>query len=148
MASGRRNRAPRVNIPNRESAVINIGGTQITGPLCQLSINGGSLRLAKNFGENTFAEITLQTMTGSIVSPIQFLKSGAPGVQAFRFVQLDPQTRSTLETTLTQMRKDGLGEGPRSMFQVCTNVARRVMEKAKESERTRLVADVLRRDIF
>jgi len=128
---GQRNRAPRVNVPRRESATINIGGRQLTCDLYQLSINGGSLRLAKIFGESTFAEITLQTTTGNIVSAIQFLKTGAADVQAFRFVQLDTKTRSRLETALGQMRKEGLGEAPRSMFQACTNVARRVMQKAK-----------------
>jgi len=103
------NRAPRVNVPRRESAVIDIGGRQLTCDLYQLSVNGGSLRLAKIFGESTFGEITLQTTKGSIVSAIQFLKSGAAEVQAFRFVQLDPKTRSRLETALGQMRKEGLG---------------------------------------
>ncbi len=130
-SKAQRNRAPRVNIPGRERAVIDVGGRQLTGPLCQLSVNGGSLRLAKIFGESTFGQITLQTTTGDIVSAIQFLKSGAPDVQAFRFVHLDPETRTRLETALQQMRKQGLGEAPRSMFQLCTNAARRVMQKAR-----------------
>lgn len=144
----RRSRAPRVNIPARESAVIDVGGRQLTGPLCQLSINGGSLRMAKIFGESTFAQITLQTTGGTIACAIQFLKSGAPEIQAFRFIQLDGRTRGQLETALKQMRKEGLGDAPRSMFELCTSAARRVMQKAKESEGSRLVVDVLRRDVF
>lgn len=132
--SKHRNRAPRVNVPGREFAVIDLGGRRLTGPLCQLSINGGSLRIAKIFGESTFGQITLQTTTGKIVSAIQFLKSGAADVQAFRFVQLDRETRSQLDAALKQMRKDGLGEGPRSMLEFCTNAARRVVEKAKSIE--------------
>ncbi len=132
--SKHRTRAPRVNVPGREYAVIDLGGRRVTGPLCQLSINGGSLRIAKIFGERTFGQITLQTTTGKIVSAIQFLKSGAPDVQAFRFVQLDRANRSQLEAALKQMRKDGLGEGPRSMLEFCTNAARRVVEKAKSIE--------------
>ena len=128
---GQRNRAPRVNIPARESAVIDIGGRRLTGPLCQLSVNGGSLRLAKIFGESTFGEITLETRTGNIICAIQFLKSGAPDVQAFRFVQLDAKTRSQLETALKQMENEGFGEGRRSMLQFCTSAARRVVQKAK-----------------
>ncbi len=131
---GHRNRAPRVNIPGREYALIDIGGRRLTGPLCQLSINGGSLRIAKVFGESTFGQITLQTTTGRIVCPIQFLKSGAPDVQAFRFVQLEPETRAQLEAALKQMRKDGLGDGPRSRLESWTNAARRMVEKAKSIE--------------
>lgn len=128
-------RAPRVNIPARESAMIDVGGRRLVGPLCQLSVNGGSLRLAKIFGERTFGQITLQTSKASLVCAIQFLKSGAPDVQAFRFVQLDPKTRSQLEAALKQMRKDGLGDAPQSMFEMCTSAARRVVEKAKEQGR-------------
>lgn len=124
-------RAPRVNIPARESAAIDIGGRQVVGPLYQLSINGGSLRLAKIFGESTFGQMTLQTNTGTLVCAIQFLKSGAPDIQAFRFVQLDGKTRTQLETALKQMQKEGLGEAPSSMFQLCTHAARRVVQKAK-----------------
>jgi hypothetical protein len=128
---GQRSRALRVNIPGKESAVIDIGGRRITGLLCQLSVNGGSLRLPKIFGENTFGQITLQTTTGNIESAIQFLKSGAPDVQAFRFVQLDPPTRSRLDTALKQMHQGVSGEESRSMLRFCTNAARRVMQKAK-----------------
>ena len=128
---GRRNRAPRVNIPNRESAQIYVGDKQTTSVLCKLSINGGALRLYKPFGEGTLAEIRLKTTSGTIESPIQFLKMGRDGVQGFRFLQLDPATRSTLETALRQMRKQGLGDGPRSVIELCTNAARRVMEKAR-----------------
>jgi PilZ domain len=128
---GRRNRAPRVNIPHRESAQIDIGGKQLTSVLCKLSINGGALRLSKPFGESTLAEITLQTTSGTIGSAIQFLKVGSDGVQGFRFLQLDAATRSKLETALRQMRKQGLGDEPRSVIELCTNAARRVMQKAK-----------------
>ena len=132
--AGRRTRAPRVNIPGREFVVIDVGGRRLTGPLCQLSINGGSLKIAKIFGESTFGQITLETTTGNIVSAIQFLKSGAADVQAFRFIQLDRENRSRLESALKQMRKDGLGEGPRSMLEFCTDAARRMVQKAKSIE--------------
>ena len=128
---GRRNRAPRVNIPNRESAIIAVGGKQLTSELCKLSINGGALRLGKPFGESTLAEIKLQTSSGTVESTIPFLKFGSDGVQGFRFVQLDPGTRSKLETALRQMRSQGLGDRPRSVMELCTNAARRVMQKAK-----------------
>lgn len=128
---GRRNRAPRVNVPNREGVVINIGGRQVTGVLCKLSINGGSVRLAKCINESTLAEITLRTASGRIVSAIEFLKPSGDGIHGFRFIQLDPLTRSTLEDALRQMRKQGLGDRPRSVIELCTNAARRVMQKAK-----------------
>lgn len=128
---GQRSRALRVNIPGRESAVIDIGGRTITGVLCQLSVNGGSLRLPQTFGERTFGQITLQTTNGIIESAIQFLKSGKPDIQPFRFVQLDPTTRSRLDTALREMQKQASGAGSRSMLRFCTNAARRVMEKAK-----------------
>lgn len=127
----RRNRAPRVTIPNREHAVIVIGGKKLSAALCKLSINGGSLRLPRSFGESTFAEITLETTSGDIESAIQFLKPGVEGIQGFRFIQLDPGTRRQLATAIEQMRKQGLGEGSSSVFQFCANAARRVVEKAK-----------------
>jgi hypothetical protein len=128
---GKRNRAPRVNIPHRESAVIDVGGKQLTSELCKLSINGGALRLGKPFVESTLAEITLQTTSGTVESAIQFLRFGKDGVQGFRFVQLDAPTRSKLETALRQMRSQGLGDGPRSVIELCAEAARRVVQKAK-----------------
>jgi hypothetical protein len=119
-----------VKIPNRENAVIDIGGKQLTSELFKLSINGGAVRVIKPFRESTLAEITLQTTSGNTVAAIQFLRPG-DGVQGFRFVQLDLATRTRLEAALEQMRKQGLGEGQRSVLQLCTNVARRVMQKAK-----------------
>jgi hypothetical protein len=127
----RRNRAPRVTIPNREQAVIVIGGKKLSGALCKLSINGGSLRLPRTIVESTLAEITLETTSGDIESAIQFLRPGAEGVQGFRFLQLDPGTRRQLAMAIEQMRKQGLGDGTSSVFQFCANAARRVVEKAK-----------------
>ena len=129
---GQRDRAPRVNIPNRESAVIDIGGKHLTGVLGKLSLTGGSVSLSKSIHEGTLAEITVQTTSGSVVSAIQFVKSTGSGMQGFRFVHLDPQTRSRLDMALQQMRKQGLGEGPHSILQHCTSVARRVIQKAKD----------------
>jgi hypothetical protein len=127
----RRNRAPRVTIPNHEHAVIIIGGKELSGALCKLSINGGSVRLPRPIGESTLAEIRLETTSGDIESAIQFLKAGTPGVQGFRFIQLDPGTRRQLASAIEIMRKQGFGEGSSSVFQFCANAARRVVEKAK-----------------
>ena len=134
----RRVRSTRGNSPSKEIALIDLGGRRLSGPLCQLSIDGGSLQWAKIFGESTFAQITLPTATGSVVGTIQFLKSGAPDVQAFRFVQLDSRTRSRLENALRQMDSEGREEEKRSMRPFCTSATRRAMRTGKgRTERSR-----------
>lgn len=124
------------DLPSKEIAVIDLGGRRISGPICQLSMDGGSLRWAKIFGESTFAQITLPTATGSVVCTIQFLKSGAPDIQAFRFVQLDSRTRSRLETALRQMDTKAADEESHSMRPFCTSTTRRVTRKG-QTGRTR-----------
>jgi hypothetical protein len=101
------------------------------GMLGKLSVNGGSLRVAKPIAEGRLAGITLLTTSGKIESAIQFLKWDGAGLQGFRFVQLDPLMRSKLQAALGEMRKQGLGDGPRSVIQFCTDAARRVVQKAK-----------------
>jgi hypothetical protein len=121
----------RRDLPSKKIAVIDLGGRRLSGPLCQLSIDGGSLRWAKIFGESTFAQITLPTATGSVVGTIQFLKSGAPDIQAFRFVQLDSRTRSRLETALSEMDAKGAEENSHSMRHFCKSATRRVTRKGQ-----------------
>ena len=127
---GRSKRAPRVNIPSRESALIDVGGKRITVGLYKLSITGGCL-LTKPVTEGRLAGITLQTTSGKIESAIQFLKPDGAGRQGFRFVQLDPANGLRLQNALAQMRKQGLGDGSSSVMEFCANTARKVVEKTK-----------------
>ena len=127
---GRTKRAPRVNVPSRERALVDIGGREFTAELCKLSVTGGSLRI-KAIPEGRLAGITLETTNGRIESAIQFLKPDEGGRQGFRFVQLDAMTRYRLQDALGEMRRQGLGEGSSSVIEFCTNTARRVMKKVK-----------------
>ncbi len=127
---GRRNRAPRVTIPNQEIALINLDGKQQAAVLCKLSINGGSVRPTRPFSSGTLAEIALRTTSGKIVSAIQLLKSDGNGRQGFRFLQLDPANRSALQSAIDQMRRQGYGDSFR-LFQFCSDAARRMLEIAR-----------------
>ncbi len=127
---GRRSRAPRVSLPNQQNSVVNIDGRRFTAALRKLSVNGGSVRLSKPLPEGTLAEITLPTNSGKVTSAIQLLTNDGHGTQGFRFLQLDPSTRSTLQTAIAQMRKQGLGDSPR-LLQYCTDAARFMVQLAR-----------------
>ena len=128
---GRSKRAPRVNIPSRESALIDVGGKEFTAELCKLSVTGGCL-VTKPVPEGRLAGITLQTTSGRFESAIEFLKPEGAGRQGFRFLQLDPRNRLRLQATIDGMRRQGHGDGASSVLELCTNTARRVVQKARE----------------
>ena len=126
----RKARAPRVTIPNQETAVISIDGRRQVAILHRLSINGGSIRPSKPFSTGTLGDIALRTTSGNVASAIQLLSSDGRGVQGFRFLQLDPVTRATLQKTITQLRRQGCGESSR-ILQLCSDAARWMVEIAR-----------------
>ena len=128
---GRTKRAPRVNIPTRESALIDVGGREFRAGLCKLSIRGGCLT-TKPMPFGKLAGITLHTTSGKVDLAIQFLHRDASGRHGFRFLQIDPVNLRRLETTVDELRRQGLADGSYSVIELCTNTARRVMRKAKE----------------
>jgi hypothetical protein len=106
-------RAARISIPNREQATITSFNKTVNGTLCKLSVSGGSISLTEFFDRGSFAEIRLNTTSGIITCPIQFLRTRVDGVssaQAFRFIQMDPKDRARLDLVLQHLRAQGFGE--------------------------------------
>lgn len=124
-------RAPRVTVPNRESVSIAVDrGPAVIGTMCRLSTTGGSIRLNKFFAEGSLAEITLDTMSGKMSSPIQFLRCGVDGVptaQAFSFVHMDPSDRAALAKIIDGLRAEGFGEAGRGVVRPLQAAARRAL---------------------
>jgi len=124
-------RAPRVNVPNKEQAVIAIGPHRVVGILCKLSVNGGSLRLSKPVSKGTVADLTLRATSGRITSAIEFLgpaDRGTPPAQAFRFIHMAPAECRRLENALAEIRKEGFGEKQSWRFHPLTRGALRTVK--------------------
>jgi hypothetical protein len=106
-------RAPRVNVPNKEQAVVALGALKVIGILCKLSVTGGSLRLSRSVSKGTVADLTIRSTSGPITSAIEFLgpaDKGTPPAQAFRFIHMGPAECRRLENALAAIRKEGFGE--------------------------------------
>ena len=133
----RRIRPRRVSVPNNEQAIITIGAERIAGTLCKLSVTGGSIRFARRLPPGTFADVTLRTTSGHVGAAIQFLTTmtGAPDVQAFRFVHMDPTERKRLEKVLEQMCRQGFGEKRRGLMPF-VELAQRALTTAKRKMMT------------
>lgn len=124
-------RAPRVSVPNRERVKITVGMESVViGTMCKLSTTGGSICLSKFFPEGLLAEITLETMSGRVRTPIQFLRSGVDGVpnaQAFSFVHMDRADRTRLAVIIDGLRAEGFGESGHAVIQPLRAAARRAL---------------------
>jgi hypothetical protein len=94
------------------------------------------MRFPRPFPSGTLAEVTLKTTSGKVGAAIQFLRTrtGAPDVQAFRFLQMDPLERRRLELTLDQMRRQGCGEKRRGLMPF-VELAQRAFTTAKRKMR-------------
>lgn len=124
-------RAPRVFVPNREKVRIATGSQPpVIGTIHKLSSTGGSVRLDKFFGHGVVAEITMQTVSGVVRSPIQFLRTGVDGLasaQAFRFVHMRPEDQTRLATILSELRAQGFGESSSNGLSKLHGIARRAL---------------------
>ena len=119
-------RSPRFVVPNNEQAVVSIGGEKLKGTLHMLSLTGGTIRLEKRFASGTFADIGIQTASGTFVAAIELLRAAKGNTQAFRFVAMGPVARGRLNDGLNKMRAQGLAvqKTPLDQFR---SLARRVL---------------------
>jgi hypothetical protein len=113
-------------VPNNEQAVVSIGSEKLRGTLHMLSLTGGTIRLEKRFASGTFADIGIQTASGTFSAAIELLRTASGNTQAFRFVAMGPVARGRLNDGLNKMRAQGLGIQKSPLEQV-RNLARRVL---------------------
>lgn len=131
-------RAPRVNVPNKERAVVAFGAQRTVGVLFKLSITGGSLRLSKPIDKGTVADLTIRATSGPITSAIEFLGAadkGAPPAQAFRFIHMGPAESRRLENALEEIRRQGFGEKQDWRFHPLTRSALRTVKSITRKRR-------------
>ena|SRR5690242_16500877 len=124
-------RAPRVNVPNKEQAIVALGAQRMVGVLCKLSTTGGSLRLPKPLSKGQIADLTIRATSGPITSAVQFLgpaDRGALPPQAFRFIHMGPAECRRLENALEEIRRQGFGEKQDWRFHPLTRSALRTMK--------------------
>jgi hypothetical protein len=126
MEKQRRARSPRFVVPNNEQAVISIGGEKLKGTLHMLSLTGGTVRLERRFASGTFADIGIQTASGTFAAAIELLPMARGNAQAFRFIAMGPVARGRLNDGLSKMRAQGLAveKSPLDQFR---SLARRVL---------------------
>lgn len=122
----RRVRSPRFVVPNNEQAVVSIGSEKLKGTLHMLSLTGGTVRLERRFASGTFADIGLQTASGTFSAAIELLPMTRDNAQAFRFIAMGPVARDRLNDGLSKMRAQGLAleKTPMDQFR---SLARRVL---------------------
>ena len=119
-------RSPRFVVPNNEQAVVSIGSEKLKGTLHMLSLTGGTVRLERRFAPGTFADIGIQTASGTFSAAIELLPMANGNAQAFRFIAMGPVARGRLNDGLSKMRAQGLGieKTPLDQFR---SLARRVL---------------------
>src|SRR5689334_12312935 len=119
-------RSPRFVVPNNEQAVVSIGAERLKGTLHMLSLTGGTIRLERRFAAGTFADIGIQTASGTFSAAIELLTTARDNAQAFRFIAMGPVARNRLSDGLSKMRAQGLGleKSPLDQFR---SLARRVL---------------------
>ena len=126
MEKQKRVRSARFAVPNNEQAVISIGGEKVKGTLHLLSLTGGTIRLQKRFASGTFADIGIETASGTFSAAIELLRMTGGNTQAFRFVAMGAVARGRLNEGLNRMRAQGLAikKTPLDQFR---SLARRVL---------------------
>jgi hypothetical protein len=114
--SGRRARAPRVRVPNRERALFCVDQKHFVGVLQRMSISGGSAVLSRGpIPPGTMGDIALRTMFGKVTAHIEFLQTCADGVplaQAFRFLAMEEKSSERLLAATQMMEQEGLSDVP------------------------------------
>jgi len=115
---GRRNRPPRIRVPNQERALFSVDATNFVGVIQRLSLTGGSAILAKGpIARGTIGKVGLKTVYGTVTAQIEFLQTGADGIplaQAFRFLAMDNLSASRFELAAKQMEHAGFSDAPAS----------------------------------
>ena len=114
----RRDRAPRIRVPNQERALFSIAGSPFVGVLRTLSTSGGSAILSRGpIHPGTAGGVTLKTVFGKVTGDVEFLKTNADGVplaQAFRFVAMDDVSSKRLALAAQNMQNEGYSDSQTS----------------------------------
>jgi hypothetical protein len=131
MVKKKRIRAPRLSVPNNERVVVSIGtsiGTEeFDGTVHLLSLNGGTIRIAKRFALGTFGDIRIKTVSGTFSATIEFLRMASGNTQAFRFIAMGTVARTRLDDALNKMHAQGLAVEKPSLLRGFRNLARRII---------------------
>lgn len=130
IAKQRGTRAPRFRVPNSEQAIISIGVERMTTTLDCLSLTGGRIRCGRRFAPGTFGNLEAKTVSGNFAAVIELLGQGKRSTQAFRFVQMGPNSRSRLQDALRKMRAQGLKEKHRGAWERLLAVGRGILTLA------------------
>jgi len=117
-------RALRFRVPHSEPAIISVGTERLAATLDCLSLTGGRFRCTRQFAPGTFGNLQAQTVSGSFTAVIELLGPARRSTQAFRFVQMGPNSRSRLQDALGKMRTQGFGEKHRSTWDRLLEVGR------------------------
>jgi hypothetical protein len=114
--SDKRNRAPRIRVPNNERAIFSVDDSKFVGVIQRLSLTGGSAVLAKGpIAKGAMGGLILNTVYGKVTAQIEFLQTGADGVplaQAFRFLAMDDDSARRYAAAAKQMERQGFSDAP------------------------------------
>jgi len=107
-------RAPRILVPNNERALFTVETKKFVGIVQRLSLTGGSVILSKGcVPQGTLAQISLNTVFGTMTAQIQFLRTGAEGIplaQAFRFLDMNQVSSRRFAAAIEQMQSAGFSD--------------------------------------
>jgi hypothetical protein len=110
----RKQRAPRIRVPNQERALFQINEMKFVGVLQRLSLTGGSAVLSKGpIPPGTMGDLALSTVFGKVTAQIEFLHTGADGVplaQAFRFLAMDDASAKRFAAAAERMHAEGYSD--------------------------------------
>ena len=112
----RKERAPRIRVPNQERVLFSIAGDPFVGVLRTLSVSGGSAVLSRGaIASGTSGGIVLKTVYGKVSGEVEFLQTfadGLPTAQAFRFVTMDDTSSKRLALAAHHMESEGYSDKP------------------------------------
>ncbi len=110
----KRNRAPRIRVPNNERAIFTVDDSKFVGVIQRLSLTGGSAVLAKGpIPHGAMGELILNTVYGKVTAHIEFLQTGAdatPLAQAFRFLAMDDDSSRRYSAAAEHMEREGFSD--------------------------------------
>jgi hypothetical protein len=112
----KRQRAPRIRVPNNERAIFSVEDTKFVGVIQRLSLTGGSAVLSKGpILPGEMGDLILNTVYGKVTAHIEFLHTGADGVplaQAFRFLAMDDDSSRRYAAAAKEMERHGFSDAP------------------------------------
>lgn len=127
-----RTRPVRFKVPNNEKVVLTIGTEHSAATLCVLSLTGGAIR-GRRVEPGTFADVRIATLAGNMTAVIELLAIRHDGIQAFRFVQIDPTNKKRLQASLESMQAQGLGDKDNAAIDHVIRFARKLFPKSTKS---------------